>query len=281
MGRHCHLCTSIQGTTHQHHIAVPYFYPRTNWENISPFQGSVPSSTCPLKSRRLLAKNDDKCAPSSHVDVHMTSAVEGQTVDQDVKCIIDCEDVSKLIGKCILLVDTEMQHVADGILISTEIEKYEERKLYGVFEATSDGAMDIVPMAFSSSGKLFSAQRGKKGGFRQLEGYKIYLGGFIVSSTWSKYFNGLHKLTQLDLWQTLKILIIIEEFEVPDHPDLILKERGPAIPMMEKNHSDKNRLENGYHKLIFDGPKIGTINLIILRNDSNEGGRSRRMKKRI
>ncbi|MQL83725.1 hypothetical protein Taro_016220 [Colocasia esculenta] len=33
-----------------------------------------------------------------------------------------------------------------------------ERKLYGVFEATSDGAMDIVPMAFSSSGKLFSAQ---------------------------------------------------------------------------------------------------------------------------
>ncbi|MQL79442.1 hypothetical protein Taro_011878, partial [Colocasia esculenta] len=69
------------------------------------------------------AKNDDKCAPSPHVDVHMTSAVEGQTVDQDVKCIIDCEDVSKLIGKRILLVDTEMQHVADGILISTEIEK--------------------------------------------------------------------------------------------------------------------------------------------------------------
>ncbi|MQL90595.1 hypothetical protein Taro_023183 [Colocasia esculenta] len=112
------------------------------------------------------AKNDGKCAPSPQVDVHMTSAVEGQTVDQDVKCIIDCEDVSKLIGKRVLLVDNEMQHVADGILISTEIEKtatqmtcqYEERKLYGVFEATFDGAMDIVPMAFSSSGKLFSAQ---------------------------------------------------------------------------------------------------------------------------
>ncbi|MQM12864.1 hypothetical protein Taro_045779, partial [Colocasia esculenta] len=108
------------------------------------------------------------------------SAVEGQTVDQDVKCIIDCGDVSKLIGKRVLLVNIEMQHVADGILISIEIEKvvmgrkigteycemgmllflfeYEERKLYGVFEATSDGAMDIVPMAFSSLGKLFSAQ---------------------------------------------------------------------------------------------------------------------------
>ncbi|MQM12221.1 hypothetical protein Taro_045138 [Colocasia esculenta] len=36
--------------------------------------------------------------------------------------------------------------------------KYDERKLYGLFEATSDGATDIVPMAFSSSRKLFSAQ---------------------------------------------------------------------------------------------------------------------------
>ncbi|MQM14297.1 hypothetical protein Taro_047226, partial [Colocasia esculenta] len=69
------------------------------------------------------AKNDGKCAPSVHVDVHMTSAVEGQIVDQDVKCIIDCGDVSKLIGKRVRLVDIEMQHVADGILISTEIEK--------------------------------------------------------------------------------------------------------------------------------------------------------------
>ncbi|MQL89724.1 hypothetical protein Taro_022311, partial [Colocasia esculenta] len=57
------------------------------------------------------ANNDGKCAPSPHMDVHMTSAVEGQTVDQDVKCIIDCGDVSK------------MQHVADAILISIEIEK--------------------------------------------------------------------------------------------------------------------------------------------------------------
>ncbi|MQM09467.1 hypothetical protein Taro_042340 [Colocasia esculenta] len=69
------------------------------------------------------AKNDGKCTPSVHVDVHMTSAVEGQTVDQDVKCIIDCGDVSKLIGKRVRLVDIEIQHVADGILISTEIEK--------------------------------------------------------------------------------------------------------------------------------------------------------------
>ncbi|MQL97938.1 hypothetical protein Taro_030633, partial [Colocasia esculenta] len=69
------------------------------------------------------AKNDGKCAPSPHVDVYTASAVEGQTVDQDVKCIIDCGDVSKLMGKFDLLVDIEMQHVADGILISTEIEK--------------------------------------------------------------------------------------------------------------------------------------------------------------
>ncbi|MQM14083.1 hypothetical protein Taro_047012, partial [Colocasia esculenta] len=69
------------------------------------------------------AKNDGKCAPYPHVDMHTTSAVEGQTIDQDVKCIIDCGDVSKLIGKLVLLVDIEMQHVADGILISIEIEK--------------------------------------------------------------------------------------------------------------------------------------------------------------
>ncbi|MQL68906.1 hypothetical protein Taro_001176, partial [Colocasia esculenta] len=48
------------------------------------------------------AKNDGKCAPSAHVDVHMTSAVEGQAVDQDVKCIIDCGDISKghMRGEC-------------------------------------------------------------------------------------------------------------------------------------------------------------------------------------
>ncbi|MQL73249.1 hypothetical protein Taro_005593 [Colocasia esculenta] len=52
-------------------------------------------------------------------------------------------------------------------------------KLYGVFEATSDGAMDIVPMAFSSSGKLFSAQEGCIGLLRGAEifdskqGYKL------------------------------------------------------------------------------------------------------------
>ncbi|MQM04546.1 hypothetical protein Taro_037351 [Colocasia esculenta] len=69
------------------------------------------------------ATNDGKCTPSAHVDVHMTSAVEGQAVDEEVKCITDCGDISKLIGKRVRLVDIDMQHVADGILISTEIEK--------------------------------------------------------------------------------------------------------------------------------------------------------------
>ncbi|MQL83746.1 hypothetical protein Taro_016240, partial [Colocasia esculenta] len=70
-----------------------------------------------------IATNDGKCAPSAHVDVHMTSAVEEQAVDEDVKCITNCGDISKLIEKRVRLVDIDMQHVADGILISTEIEK--------------------------------------------------------------------------------------------------------------------------------------------------------------
>ncbi|XP_057511216.1 uncharacterized protein LOC130793515 isoform X2 [Actinidia eriantha] len=36
--------------------------------------------------------------------------------------------------------------------------EFESRELYGVFRATSDGAMNIVPHAFSSSGKQFPAQ---------------------------------------------------------------------------------------------------------------------------
>ncbi|KAM0950795.1 putative development/cell death domain-containing protein [Dioscorea sansibarensis] len=36
--------------------------------------------------------------------------------------------------------------------------EHEERKLYGVFEAISDGAMNIIPNAFCSSGMLFPAQ---------------------------------------------------------------------------------------------------------------------------
>lgn len=34
----------------------------------------------------------------------------------------------------------------------------EQRKLHGVFEATSDGAMNIIPDAYISSGKLYPSQ---------------------------------------------------------------------------------------------------------------------------
>ena len=36
--------------------------------------------------------------------------------------------------------------------------EYEEKKLYGVFEAACNGALNIIPHAFSSSGKSFPAQ---------------------------------------------------------------------------------------------------------------------------
>jgi hypothetical protein len=36
--------------------------------------------------------------------------------------------------------------------------EFERRELHGVFQACSDGAMNIVPHAYSSSGKQFPAQ---------------------------------------------------------------------------------------------------------------------------
>lgn len=36
--------------------------------------------------------------------------------------------------------------------------EYEQKKLYGVFRAVSDGRMDIVPSAYHSTGKKFPAQ---------------------------------------------------------------------------------------------------------------------------
>nr|XP_029151094.1 uncharacterized protein LOC112772281 isoform X3 [Arachis hypogaea] len=36
--------------------------------------------------------------------------------------------------------------------------EFEERKLYGIFEATSDGGMNIVPQAYVSTGRSFPAQ---------------------------------------------------------------------------------------------------------------------------
>lgn len=36
--------------------------------------------------------------------------------------------------------------------------EYEKRQLFGVYQAISDGGMNIVPHAFSSSGKQFCAQ---------------------------------------------------------------------------------------------------------------------------
>ncbi|KAL9670130.1 hypothetical protein QQ045_007681 [Rhodiola kirilowii] len=49
-----------------------------------------------------------------------------------------------------------VKHVKVGMLLF--LFEYENRELSGVYEATSDGAIDIVPHAYKSSGKKFPAQ---------------------------------------------------------------------------------------------------------------------------
>lgn len=49
-----------------------------------------------------------------------------------------------------------VQNVRSGMILF--LFEYENRKLYGVFEAVSDGNIDILPHAFRSSGKSFPAQ---------------------------------------------------------------------------------------------------------------------------
>ena len=47
-------------------------------------------------------------------------------------------------------------HVKKGMILF--LFEFERRQLYGVFRATSDGDINIVPTAFKSSGRLFPAQ---------------------------------------------------------------------------------------------------------------------------
>lgn len=49
-----------------------------------------------------------------------------------------------------------VKQVKSGMLLF--LFEYEKRQLHGVFQACSNGAMDIVPHAFRSSGKQFPAQ---------------------------------------------------------------------------------------------------------------------------
>ncbi|KAJ9707971.1 hypothetical protein PVL29_000167 [Vitis rotundifolia] len=49
-----------------------------------------------------------------------------------------------------------VKHVKVGMVLF--LFEYERRELHGVFQASTDGAIDIVPEAFCSSGKQFSAQ---------------------------------------------------------------------------------------------------------------------------
>lgn len=49
-----------------------------------------------------------------------------------------------------------VKHVKVGMVLF--LFEYEKRELHGVFQASTDGAIDIVPEAFCSSGKRFSAQ---------------------------------------------------------------------------------------------------------------------------
>lgn len=52
--------------------------------------------------------------------------------------------------------DNFVKEVKKGMILF--LFEYERRQLFGVYRAISDGGMDIVPHAFSSSGKQFSAQ---------------------------------------------------------------------------------------------------------------------------
>lgn len=49
-----------------------------------------------------------------------------------------------------------VKHVKVGMILF--LFEHERRELHGVFQASTDGAIDIVPNAFCSSGKQFSAQ---------------------------------------------------------------------------------------------------------------------------
>ncbi|KAK8964845.1 hypothetical protein KSP40_PGU010284 [Platanthera guangdongensis] len=49
-----------------------------------------------------------------------------------------------------------MEQVKTGMFLF--LFEHEERKLYGVFEATSDGALNIIPDAFRSTGQSYPAQ---------------------------------------------------------------------------------------------------------------------------
>lgn len=49
-----------------------------------------------------------------------------------------------------------VQQIKSGMILF--LFEYEKRVLHGVFQAISDGAMNIVPHAYSSSGQQFPAQ---------------------------------------------------------------------------------------------------------------------------
>ncbi|CAL5327348.1 unnamed protein product [Camellia sinensis] len=62
----------------------------------------------------------------------------------------------KLFGLPRAFVDFVKEVKAGMVLFLFE---FEQRKLYGVFQAVTDGSMNIVPHAYRSTGKLFPAQR--------------------------------------------------------------------------------------------------------------------------
>lgn len=49
-----------------------------------------------------------------------------------------------------------VHHVKAGMILF--LFEFEKRELHGVFQASSDGAMNIVPHAYNSTGKQFPAQ---------------------------------------------------------------------------------------------------------------------------
>lgn len=61
----------------------------------------------------------------------------------------------KLFGLSSLCADFVQQVKAGATLFLYDVE---QRKLHGVFEATSDGAMNIIPDAYISSGSQFPSQ---------------------------------------------------------------------------------------------------------------------------
>ncbi|XP_078179068.1 uncharacterized protein LOC144573226 [Carex rostrata] len=144
----------------------------------------------------------------------------------------------------------------------------DDRKMYGVFKATSNGAMNIVPQAFTSSGTTYPAQVP----FEIISKCKPLTEREFKPAILEKYFTDVKFNFDLNVDQVQRLLVLFEEKQVKGVPQSITDRWDPSSLTDSPRYdgmSNTNTLSQTIHRHIRNPDPSAEVAVHFINSDIN------------